>query len=163
MKRLFVLSVGLILLGAGCTAKYAAAPAAQDNATATSVQPAVTTSTATQPAEATTTKADAPAQVPAKAVNVIKKKTTAPQVANGYVTVKDFIFSPQMLVVNVGATITWTNKGASNHTVDSDAPLIFNSGNIAPGSSYKHTFDSPGTYAYHCSVHSAMTGTIIVR
>jgi plastocyanin len=160
MKRLFIIGVSLILLGAGCSAKNAA-PAAQEPSAAP-VQPAASTSTGVQPAQAATTSTEAQL-APAKAVNVIKKKTTTPQVANGYVTIKDFIYSPQMLVVNAGATITWTNKGASNHTVDSDAPGIIGSGNIAPGASFKHTFNSPGTYSYHCSVHMSMTGTIIVR
>jgi len=39
---------------------------------------------------------------------------------------------------------------------------LSNSGDIAPGESFTMTFDRPGTYAYHCSNHPAMQGTVIV-
>ncbi len=68
-----------------------------------------------------------------------------------------------MLAVNAGATVTWSNKDTVNHTVDSDAVRVFNSGNLPAGKSYSHTFTSPGTYTYHCSVHPGMTGTVVVR
>ncbi len=36
------------------------------------------------------------------------------------------------------------------------------SGNIAPNGTYQHTFSAAGTYPYHCSIHSVMTGTVVV-
>ncbi len=83
--------------------------------------------------------------------------------ANGYVTIQGLTFGPQILAVNAGATVTWSNKDTVNHTVDSDAVRVFNSGNLPAGKSYSHTFTSPGTYTYHCSVHPGMTGTVVVR
>jgi len=35
-------------------------------------------------------------------------------------------------------------------------------GNVFAGDTYSHTFNSAGTYAYHCAVHASMTGTIEV-
>lgn len=39
---------------------------------------------------------------------------------------------------------------------------VFDSGNIAPGRSYTFTFAGAGTYAYHCSIHTGMVGTITI-
>ena len=37
-----------------------------------------------------------------------------------------------------------------------------NSGNVAPGASYSHTFTKAGSFAYHCNYHSVMKGTVTV-
>ncbi|HKW13623.1 MAG TPA: plastocyanin/azurin family copper-binding protein [Candidatus Krumholzibacteria bacterium] len=37
-----------------------------------------------------------------------------------------------------------------------------NSGNIAPGASFSHTFATAGSFAYHCNFHSVMKGTVTV-
>jgi hypothetical protein len=40
-----------------------------------------------------------------------------------------------------------------------------NSGSIAPGASYAHTFNTAGVFNYHCTVpgHGAMTGSVTVN
>lgn len=38
----------------------------------------------------------------------------------------------------------------------------FDSGNLASGDSFSWTPEEPGTYGYHCTYHSGMTGTITV-
>ena len=40
--------------------------------------------------------------------------------------------------------------------------LELNSGDIAGGATFPHTFTTAGTYPYHCSHHSAMTGSVTV-
>jgi len=55
--------------------------------------------------------------------------------------------------------------GGSNgtiHTITADDNNSFLSRNIVPGSTFEHTFATAGTYAYHCSIHPAMKGTITV-
>ncbi len=49
--------------------------------------------------------------------------------------------------------------GGLLHHVGSDG--VFDSGITSEGS-YEHTFDAPGVYEYHCSVHRYMTGTVTV-
>ena len=69
------------------------------------------------------------------------------------------------LVIGVNNTVTWTNNDTAHHTVTStSAPSggSFNSGDMAPGATYTHTFTVPGTYQYDCVYHSWMTGTIVV-
>jgi plastocyanin len=47
------------------------------------------------------------------------------------------------------------------HTVTFDDGSA-DSGNLAPGSTFDHTFATAGTFAYHCAIHSSMHGTVTV-
>jgi plastocyanin len=78
------------------------------------------------------------------------------------VSIVDFAFTPGTLTIPVGTTVTWTNKGAVNHTTTSDTGL-WDSGLLAPGATFSFTFSSAGTFPYHCNVHFMMTGTIVVH
>jgi plastocyanin len=89
------------------------------------------------------------------------------------VTIQDFLFSPATIMINAGQTVTWTNAGAFNHTVTSNqgpsacmpaSTENFDSGIIPPGGMpFSHTFNTPGSFAYHCEVHGcAMSGTVQV-
>ena len=71
-------------------------------------------------------------------------------------------FSPQTIAINEGDTIEWVNKDTVSHTVASDGALLWDSGNLAPGKTYKRTFKA-GTYTYHCGSHPSMKGTVIVK
>jgi plastocyanin len=79
------------------------------------------------------------------------------------VTIQNFAFSPQTLTVAPGTTVTWTMKDSppTQHTVTSDDGS-WGSQDLSLNQTYSHTFSSPGTYGYHCSIHSYMTGTITV-
>jgi plastocyanin len=70
------------------------------------------------------------------------------------------------LVVGVNNTVTWTNADTAAHTVTSvtvpSGATSFDSGNMDPGATFTYTFATPGTYTYHCSYHSWMTGTVTV-
>ncbi len=70
-------------------------------------------------------------------------------------------FTPASITVQVGDTVTWTNGSGVPHTVTSDGGL-FDSGTLQSGTVYSRTFISPGTYSYHCNIHSGMTGVITV-
>lgn len=78
------------------------------------------------------------------------------------VTISNFSFSPATLTVTVGTTVTWTNKDSVTHTVTSDLDE-FDSGNVPPNGSYSRAFNTAGTYTYHCSIHTAMKGTVEVK
>jgi len=83
------------------------------------------------------------------------------------VSVVDFSFSPKSLTVQAGDMVVWTNDGSTDHTVTADNGS-FDSGSIAPGQSFSHTFSSAGAVPYHCKFHGAaggigMAGTITVQ
>jgi plastocyanin len=77
------------------------------------------------------------------------------------VSIIDFAFEPASLEVATGTTVTWTNTGQERHTATADDGS-FDSGRLRAGESFSFTFNTPGTFAYHCDVHPDMTGTIIV-
>jgi plastocyanin len=77
------------------------------------------------------------------------------------VTIQNFSFQPGAMTVPVGATVTWTNTDSTEHTVTSDT-AIFDSGALSQNGTFSHTFSSAGTFSYHCSIHTYMTGTITV-
>jgi plastocyanin len=64
--------------------------------------------------------------------------------------------------VTVGTTVTWTNADAVSHTSTSDASG-WNSGTIPPGGRFSFAFQSAGTFAYRCTIHPGMVGTVVVR
>lgn len=77
------------------------------------------------------------------------------------VTIKDFAFSPAALEIAVGDSVTWTNEDSAPHTVTGDGGI--DSGNLAQGKSFTHTFESAGAFAYRCSIHPNMTGTVTAK
>ena len=81
--------------------------------------------------------------------------------ANEYtVSVEGFAFGPDELTIQAGDTVTWTNNDGPTHTTTSDDELWH--GVMNSGESFSWTFDQPGAYAYHCTPHPFMTGTIYV-
>ena len=85
----------------------------------------------------------------------------APAGGASAVTIKDFEFTPGTTSVPTGSKVTWTNSGATAHTVTLDDGSA-DSGNIAPGATFDQTFATAGTFAYHCTIHSQMKGTVTV-
>lgn len=83
------------------------------------------------------------------------------QAAANAVTIVDFAFQPSSLTVTKGTAVTWTNTGSVGHTVTAD-DASFTSDTIAAGATFSHTFGTAGTFAYHCSIHSQMHGTVTV-
>jgi plastocyanin len=87
--------------------------------------------------------------------------TTTAATAPNAATIKGFSFQPDVLKVKVGAKVTWTNDDTVAHTVTADTNS-FASGNLQPAGSFSFTFTRPGTYAYHCSIHPSMHGSVVV-
>jgi plastocyanin len=75
-------------------------------------------------------------------------------------------FQPTTISIPTGMTVIWFNDDQSEHsvTVESSAPqgAAFDSGLIAPGGFFTHTFSVPGTYDYHDSANSSSKGRIKV-
>jgi len=104
--------------------------------------------------------------------------TTSPQITqisivNGAgTTTSSKGFSPNSVTVVIGVnnTVTWTDN---DNTMDANGYLpdhtvtandnSFTSQPLNPGDTYTYTFTTPGTFPYHCNVHSWMSGTVIVK
>ena len=110
-------------------------------------------------ASATTRPTDAPTPRPTGT-----PRPATPLAAPGgeAVHISDFAFAPQVITVRVGTRVTWTNlQPAIEHTVTADHGS-FGSDPLTTGSAFSHVFTIAGTYAYHCSIHPDMTGTVNV-
>ncbi len=93
----------------------------------------------------------------------------APRAATQTVSVKDNLFDPKTITVNVGDTINWKYAGQNEHTVTADDGS-FESGDLKTGekTSFSFTFTKAGTFAYHCKYHggaggTGMSGTVEVK
>src|SRR5579883_1778903 len=112
------------------------------------------------PATPTATPTTAPAPTPTPTTAPAATPTTASSSSGNSISIANFAFSPSSLTVKAGTKVTWTNNDSVTHTV-TEGNGAFNSGDLAPGSSFSFTFSKAGTYSYHCSIHPSMTATIV--
>jgi plastocyanin len=84
-----------------------------------------------------------------------------PAVTDQVVAITDFAFSPASLDIGIGTTVTWTNEDSTQHTATA-GDGSFDSGALAQGDTFSHTFDTAGTYDYICKIHPNMKATITV-
>jgi plastocyanin len=84
-----------------------------------------------------------------------------PKSTGDRVTLQFFSFHPGTLTINVGTTVTWTDKDLfAKHTVIGNG---WGSGNLSNGGTFSFTFSQAGIYDYRCSHHFWMKGKIIVQ
>lgn len=97
----------------------------------------------------------------------------------------DLVFDPDELSISAGDTIIWENVGSVQHSVTAYGDQIpdgaeyfasggfdseqaardaFPDGAIGGGGSFRHTFETPGSYEYFCIPHegAGMIGAIEV-
>ena len=96
----------------------------------------------------------------------------ATQAADAGVSVQDFQFAPPSVTITAGGTVTWTWSGAAPHNVTSDTGAFTASATQSSGT-FSQTFNTPGTYYYHCTIHGAagngsslgsgMAGVVVVQ
>jgi len=92
-----------------------------------------------------------------------KSSNPNPPPAANQVSIKDNFFEPDSLAVDSGATVTWKNQGSASHTVTSDSSGYFSSPTLSTDDSFSFTFQKKGAFKYHCSIHTSMTGKIVVK
>jgi len=80
---------------------------------------------------------------------------------NTAISIGDNFFTPDGITIYQGDSITWTNNGYNTHTVTFDNASI-DSGDLRQNYSFTNTFNSVGTYNYHCRYNS-MNGIIVVE
>ena len=80
------------------------------------------------------------------------------------VSIVNFTFDPQMVTIEPGDSVRWTNYDGVPHTATSTAnPPVWNSGVLEKGEFYLFQFTSSGSFPYYCTIHPYMTGTIEVQ
>ncbi len=88
-----------------------------------------------------------------------RSERTPPAVGVHDVAARDLQFEPPAVQVRPGTTVTWHfDDGAVPHDVKAAG---FASG-IQKAGTFQHRFDRPGTYTYRCTLHTDMTGRVIV-
>ena len=95
-----------------------------------------------------------------------KESTNSPANASATdeVEIEDFAFQPSAITVKKGTTVTWTNKDNVQHSIvpDTQSNAFDGSELLTKDESYSFTFNTPGTYPYHCGPHPNMKGTVVV-
>ncbi|HTE58021.1 MAG TPA: cupredoxin family copper-binding protein [Verrucomicrobiae bacterium] len=79
------------------------------------------------------------------------------------VTIQEFSFNPAKITVKKGTKVTWTNKDSTKHDVTPDTEGAFTKSELlGQNESYSVTFDTVGSFSYHCSPHPYMKGIVEV-
>jgi plastocyanin len=91
-------------------------------------------------------------------------KTAAPAPAASPVSIihiKNFAFVPDKVTIHPGSTVRFVQDDDTPHTVTA-TDKSYDSGNLNPKDSWRHTYATEGTFMYSCSYHPYMKGTIVV-
>ena len=83
----------------------------------------------------------------------------APTVYAGRVSLTSAGYTPAELLIAESGTVLWTNNDNAVHTVTADNGM-FDSGDLAAGATFTHTFGTRGAYYYHCKYHPEATGLV---
>jgi len=78
------------------------------------------------------------------------------------VNVGDDFFAPVSVTIAVNDKVKWTWVGSLSHSSTSDTSL-WDSGIHGIGFTFTNTFNSAGSFPYHCQVHTFQTGSIVVQ
>jgi plastocyanin len=82
------------------------------------------------------------------------------------VTVKiaSYKFVPETVRVRAGGSVTWENEDDVTHDAQTDAggKGAFDTQALTLGDTKRVTIDRPGRYAFYCSYHRFMEGTVEV-
>lgn len=76
-------------------------------------------------------------------------------------------YSPPIVKINLGNSISWMNLDKDPHTVTDGTAQgewgkVFDSGLMRQGKEFKFKFTKPGEYPYLCALHPWMLGKVIV-
>jgi len=77
------------------------------------------------------------------------------------VSIDNFAFTPDVLTVKPGTTVTFVNHDDIPHLVVA-ADGAYRSKALDTNDKFSIAFDKPGDYAYYCGLHPHMKGKIVV-
>ncbi|HEV2889685.1 MAG TPA: plastocyanin/azurin family copper-binding protein [Frankiaceae bacterium] len=76
------------------------------------------------------------------------------------VVIEHACFTPFVATVEPGTKVTFVNASELDHNLT--GPAIGYT-EMPAGKTYEHTFGPPGTYVFACTIHSGMSGAVVVR
>jgi plastocyanin len=92
--------------------------------------------------------------------NKAKVNPTPPTPA-ATVAIQNFAFVPDTVRIKTGGSVTWTNMDSAPHTT-TDLNGSFDSGSLATNQTFNFTFNTTGTFKYHCLIHSMMKTAVVI-
>ncbi|MEA2434686.1 MAG: hypothetical protein QOG54_2143 [Actinomycetota bacterium] len=79
------------------------------------------------------------------------------------IDIKNFCFTPTVAYVQVGDTVTFTNRDKEVHNLGGVNDVFGNlHDELMPGDDMSYTFDTEGTFPYLCILHPGMAGAIVI-
>lgn len=82
------------------------------------------------------------------------------------ITVADFSFTPSTIpTVHPGDTVKWVWSSGTHTTTSTSVPsgaATWDHNMSSTSTSFTYIPTVPGTYTYHCSIHTSMTGSFVV-
>jgi plastocyanin len=82
-------------------------------------------------------------------------------VRSAKVEIEDFAYNPDPVTIAEGGKVIWINRDSAPHTATAEDGS-FDTGTIAEGKLKSESFKQQGTYAYTCTIHPQMHGTVEV-
>jgi plastocyanin len=79
--------------------------------------------------------------------------------ADHRVVIEGMRFTPQVIQVKPGDTITWENRDMVAHNVTAKAGPV-RSGDLQPGQSWRYKAPAGGSFDYLCTLHPMMTARV---
>jgi plastocyanin len=78
------------------------------------------------------------------------------------IAIRHYEFSPSVLTVEPGTTVTWVNEDDTPHTIAANGKA-FRSAALDTNDRFSFSFGQPGEFTYYCTIHPMMVGKIVVR
>lgn len=78
------------------------------------------------------------------------------------ITIKNTVFEPDAVEVLKGGAVVWYNADNDIHNITFDNGM-WDSGDLYYKATANFTFETAGTYSYHCTHHAGQKGVVIVR
>ncbi len=84
--------------------------------------------------------------------------------ANVTITVTDNNYTPSVVSIAVGDTVTWnyTTGNSSHPTMSDSSPAAWTTFPLMPGTSKKIRFATNGVFPYHCTLHGAFVNGVLI-
>ena len=102
-------------------------------------------------------------QSPAGVTVSVAGSTPPPPPMSVTVEMPAIVYTPANVTIQQGGTVTWKNTDDEQHSATADDGLSFDTGIFNPGQERTVTFNTAGSFPYHCLVHGFdMRGTVTV-